>query len=116
VRESTLADLWDRVAHIGGALVAVDACHQVNPQLVLLDIGMPDLNGYEVCRLIRAEPSFADIFIVATTGFAGHEDRQKSATAGFNVHLVKPVRLEQLQAVLENVSRGVHATASIDGG
>ena len=70
------------------------------PDVILLDIGLPNLNGYEVAKRVRKEAWGRDIFLVALTGWGQDEDRNKSAEAGFDMHLVKPVDLAQLRAVL----------------
>jgi len=67
---------------------------------VLLDIGMPRLNGYEVAQRLRREPRGCDITLVAITGWGQDVDRQRSREAGFDLHLVKPVDLEDLRDVL----------------
>ena len=73
------------------------------PEIVLLDIGMPRMNGLEVSRRIRQDNSLAHIFLVALTGYGQDQDRQKSHDAGFNVHLVKPVELSHLHTILRHV-------------
>jgi CheY-like chemotaxis protein len=70
------------------------------PEVVLLDIGMPGMNGLEVARSIRALHATPRPFIVAVTGWGTHEDIQRSLEAGFDLHLVKPVEEEQLLEVL----------------
>ncbi len=84
-------------AHDG--LSAVAMAEIVQPSLVLLDIGMPGLNGYEVCQRLRAEPWGEHVTIVALTGWGQEDDRRRSAEAGFDYHVVKPLdpaSLEQL--------------------
>lgn len=81
---------------------AVEAAKQFLPQVVLLDIGLPKLNGYDVCRAIRQQPWGAGMMIVAVTGWGQDEDRRKSDEAGFNEHLVKPVSHEALQRLLSD--------------
>ena len=85
-------------AHDG--LEALAAVSRLHPDVVLLDIGLPKLNGYEVCRRIRKEPWGAAITIIALTGWGQDEDRKKSTEAGFDAHLVKPVRQEELMPLL----------------
>ena len=70
---------------------AIEAARRLSPDAVLLDIGLPGLNGYEVCRRIRSEPWGRDLILVALTGWSQEEDRQQSREAGFHSHLVKPV-------------------------
>jgi signal transduction histidine kinase len=75
------------------------------PEVVLLDIGLPGLNGYEVARQLRREPALEGVFLIAMTGWGQPEDRRRSYEAGFNAHLVKPVELHDLEPLL--VSLGV---------
>lgn len=81
-------------------LAAVEKAAEVQPDLILLDIGLPKLNGYEVCRRIREQPGGKNVVIVALTGWGQEEDRQKSKDAGFDGHLVKPVDLVALAKML----------------
>jgi CheY-like chemotaxis protein len=67
---------------------------------VLLDVGLPGLDGYEVARRIRAEPTGALMWLVALTGYGQAGDRQRALEAGFDVHLVKPVTPERLAEAL----------------
>jgi signal transduction histidine kinase/DNA-binding response OmpR family regulator len=87
-----------RTAHDGpSALGAVDA---FRPELVLLDIGLPRMDGYEVARRLRARPELAALRLVAITGYGQEEDRQRCKEAGFDQHLVKPVDPQVLQQLL----------------
>jgi PAS domain S-box-containing protein len=86
------------VAHDG--LEAVRSAERIRPDAVLLDIGLPRLDGYEVCRRIRAQSWGQDLLLVALTGWGQEEDRQKSRDAGFDTHLVKPVDDEVLLKLL----------------
>src|SRR5262249_45110083 len=70
------------------------------PDAVLLDIGLPGMSGYAVARAIRAQPERNGLVLIALTGFGSEEDRQQSLAAGFDAHLVKPVELSVLQALL----------------
>lgn len=76
-------------AHDG--LQAVAAAERFRPDAVLLDIGLPKLNGYEVCRRIREQPWGRRVLLVALTGWGQEADRQRSSEAGFDTHVVKPV-------------------------
>ena len=90
-----------RQVHDGAAAVEVAAAF--DPQLVLLDIGMPKLNGYEACAEIRNSPGGADKTIVAITGWGQPEDRRMSQEAGFDGHLIKPVDPKELDELIEKV-------------
>jgi CheY-like chemotaxis protein len=83
---------------------AYEAALRLTPDLLLLDIGMPKMNGYEVCKAIRQQPWGKDIIIVALTGWGQVEDRRRSAEAGFDSHLVKPVQYSDLTKVLEQLA------------
>jgi CheY-like chemotaxis protein len=72
------------------------------PDVVLLDIGLPGLNGYDVARKIREQPWGSGIVLIALTGWGKEEDRRRSTEAGFNSHLVKPVEFFQLNTLLAN--------------
>lgn len=87
-----------RTAHDG--LEAVELAETFHPELVLLDIGLPKLNGYEVARRIRRHPGGRDVILVALTGWGQEEDRRRSQEAGFNFHIVKPVELVALEKLL----------------
>jgi PAS domain S-box-containing protein len=79
---------------------AIAAGSRFGPDVVLLDIGMPGLNGYTLCRQIREQPWGRKSVVIAMTGWGGKEDRRKSAEAGFDAHLVKPVKPADLQRVI----------------
>jgi len=87
-----------RTAHSG--LDALEVAEQFRPHLILLDIGLPKLNGYEVCRRIRQQPWGKDMVVIALTGWSQEEDRKRSKEAGFNAHFVKPLEREALMLVL----------------
>jgi CheY-like chemotaxis protein len=94
-----------RTAHDG--LEAVEKAAAFRPDVMLLDIGLPKLNGYDVCRHVREQPWGKGMFIVALTGWGQEEYKRRSSEAGFNRHLVKPVdpaALEKLLVGLESAS------------
>ncbi|MFN3571261.1 MAG: response regulator, partial [Polaromonas sp.] len=86
-----------------------EAAADFDPQVVLLDIGMPKLNGYEACGQIRAQAGGAARTIVACTGWGQADDRRRSDEAGFDQHLVKPVDPAVLFDLLAAVAAGGHA-------
>jgi two-component system, sensor histidine kinase len=86
------------LAHSGRQ--ALDVLDGFKPDVVLLDIGMPGMDGYEVARRIRANTANRHIQLIALTGWGQDEDRQRSAAAGFNHHLVKPADVEMLRQLL----------------
>jgi CheY-like chemotaxis protein len=86
------------IVHNGKA--ALDALPGFRPEAVLLDIGLPGLDGLDVARCIRAMPDHEHITLIAATGFGWADDRRRSLQAGFDHHLVKPLALEDVEAVL----------------
>jgi CheY-like chemotaxis protein len=85
------------VARDGGS--AIERALADPPDVVLLDLGLPGADGFEVCRSLR-EQGLASTYVIAVTGYARPEDRQRTFDAGFDEHLVKPVDPEALLALL----------------
>jgi PAS domain S-box-containing protein len=90
------------MAHDG--VEALEAIEKYRPEVVLLDIGLPRLDGHEVCRRIREKSWGKDIVIIALTGWGQEDDRRKSEEAGFNGHLVKPVDYDELLELLSSLT------------
>ena len=84
---------------------AISAAAEFLPEVVLLDIGLPGMDGFEVARQIRAMPALAGALLIATTGYASEEDRAQARVAGFDAHLIKPVDLEVLRGWLASHPR-----------
>ena len=91
-----------RTAHDGEAGIAAAA--QFRPDVILMDIGMPKMNGYEAAHRIRQEPWGKHPFLVALTGWGAEEDRRRTQEAGFNRHLVKPVDPEEIEKLLTELA------------
>jgi CheY-like chemotaxis protein len=87
-----------RLAHTGQ--LGLTAAEEFAPDLVLLDIGLPDIDGYEVARRLRADERFKQVPLIALTGFCGDADRVRARLAGFDQYLVKPVPYAMLNEVL----------------
>ena len=94
-----------RTAHDG--LSAVETAIAYRPNVVLLDIGLPGLNGYEVAKRLRQHPDLKNTVLIALTGYGQDTDRQASQQAGFDHHLVKPARFDQLKKILATVQEGL---------
>jgi CheY-like chemotaxis protein len=78
----------------------IQVAEQFRPEIVLLDIGMPKLSGYEAAERIREQPWGERIMLVALTGWAEDEEQESARKAGFDAHLVKPVDRKELAALL----------------
>lgn len=87
-----------RIAYDGAQ--AIEVAKEFHPDVILLDIGLPSLSGYEVCRRIRQLPGGQQIVIIAQTGWSAKEDRERTREAGFNLHLVKPIDPQALMTLL----------------
>jgi signal transduction histidine kinase/ActR/RegA family two-component response regulator len=87
-----------------GGLAALEAAQVKKPDVVMLDIGMPRMDGFDVARQIRKDSALKDVFLVAMTGYGQEDDRRQTQESGFDAHLVKPVLLEDLRAVLDNLA------------
>ena len=94
---------------------AVEQALKFAPDIVLLDIGLPKLNGYDACRAILQNASRARPHVVALTGWGQEEDRARSRDAGFQAHLTKPVSFSELNALLAELSETRTATGQTDG-
>jgi CheY-like chemotaxis protein len=92
-----------RLAHDGPA--ALQAVVDYQPDLVLLDIGLPGMDGYEVARRIRHQPALEEISLIALTGYGQPADYARSRAAGFDQYLVKPVALAKLSDALAAIKR-----------
>ena len=98
---AALLQLMDNEAHTAfDGVAAFEAAAKLRPDVILLDIGLPGLNGYEVARRIRAETWGRDVRLFAMTGWGQDGDKRKSQAAGFDQHLVKPVDLAVLACLL----------------
>jgi len=100
-----------RVANDGAsALRAVDA---YPPDLILLDLGLPDLDGFEVAQLLRLRPGGDAFRIVALTGWGQPEDRERSRAAGFDQHFVKPLSRDALETLVSTLADLPPRTVSV---
>jgi CheY-like chemotaxis protein len=84
-----------------GGVEGLQLAESWRPDIAVVDIGMPDLNGYEVCRRLRSEPWGAAMMLIACTGWGQQEDRDRATEAGFDAHLVKPVEPAALMRLLD---------------
>ncbi len=112
---ATLADLLElaghrvRIARDGRS--GVELARSAPPDLVLCDIGLPDLDGFAVARALRADPALRRTRLVALSGYALPDDRAHASEAGFDSHLAKPAPLAELELLLADVARARAAAA-----
>lgn len=83
---------------VGDAGAALAVAGEFAPTIAVIDIGLPGIDGYDLARRLRAVPGLAELRIVAVTGYGNESDRRRSAAAGIDVHLLKPVDLAALTA------------------
>jgi CheY-like chemotaxis protein len=114
-------DLRDSADSLGGVLQsmghevrvtydgeqAVRAAEQFRPHVAFIDLGMPDVDGYEVCRRIRTQSWGMTMLLIAQTGWGQEFDRRRTQAAGFNQHMVKPLEWNVIEALLRRVATGV---------
>jgi two-component system CheB/CheR fusion protein len=99
-----MLQLWGHeVAVVHDGRAGIEKARTFDPDVVLCDIGLPVMDGYQFARAIRADPALAPTFLVAVTGYALPEDQRRAAAAGFDRHLGKPVAIDVIEDVLANV-------------
>jgi CheY-like chemotaxis protein len=85
------------------AYAAIEAARQITFDVVISDIGMPGMNGYDLARTLRGLPGYEHVPMVAVTGFSMFDDRRRSMEAGFNAHLTKPIEPQVLLDLIEHL-------------
>jgi len=80
--------------------MGLDMARTLRPDVILCDIGLPRMDGYEVARAIRADPALSSAYLVAVTGYATSEDRGRAAAAGFDRHIAKPASIAAIEEAL----------------
>jgi CheY-like chemotaxis protein len=104
---------WGFDAHTAyGGDDGLRAAQQCHPDVIICDLAMPQVSGFEVARRLRSGSALADVFLVALTGFGGAEFRARAAEAGFDRYLVKPAEPEVLRSLLVS---SPHAAVAHDG-
>jgi signal transduction histidine kinase/ActR/RegA family two-component response regulator len=101
----TLKDLLEISGHrvwlASDGQTAIALAREHRPEVIICDIGLPDISGYDLVRALRADPALEDTRMVALTGYAQPEDRERAREAGFDAHLAKPPSLDALAAAIE---------------
>ncbi len=104
---STLAMMCElsgvEVLFVTSGKTAINQAISFKPHLILLDIGMPDIDGYEVCRNIRKTPDLKGVKIYANSGWSDDTHRQRSVEAGFDGYLVKPIQISKLEELIADL-------------
>jgi CheY-like chemotaxis protein len=98
-----LAAMGHEAVFVTQASKALEAARAMRPHLVFLDLEMPEMNGYQLARLLRAEFGFEALRLVAMTGWGRNEDRAASRRAGFDAHVQKPAEMDVLDSILKTV-------------
>lgn len=107
-----LVKVWGhevRVARDGEE--GLESAIQFDPDVILLDIGIPKIDGFEVARRVRQLPAFEKVLLIAVTGYGTEDDRERSREAGFDHHLVKPCDLKLLKEII--ATEGVSGRSSV---
>jgi signal transduction histidine kinase/ActR/RegA family two-component response regulator len=97
---SLLRHLGHEVTTASNGIKGISEAKEFKPDVILCDIGLPGMNGYEVAQNIRRDHKMKDIILIALSGYAQSEDLERSKEAGFNCHLAKPVDLDKLEQIL----------------
>jgi CheY-like chemotaxis protein len=92
---------------------ALDAFESFKPEIVLLDIGLPEMDGYEVATRLRHTRAAVEPLLIAVTGYGQADDRERSKAAGFDHHLVKPVDIQKLLDLCAAAERGTWKGATV---
>jgi two-component system, chemotaxis family, CheB/CheR fusion protein len=88
------------------ALGTFEAVQRVSPDVIILDIGLPQMDGYEIARRLRADPAATRVHLIALTGYGQEHDRERAREAGFGAHLVKPADIAAVNQILASFPRG----------
>jgi signal transduction histidine kinase/ActR/RegA family two-component response regulator len=95
-----------QVTLCGSGREAIQLMQETLPEVAIVDVGMPDMDGFDVARAVRADSRLNDIMLLALTGYAAESDKSRALAAGFDFHLTKPLSLEKLQQLLSNRAEG----------
>ena len=95
-----------QVATCGAGREAVILMKKTPPEVAIIDVGMPDMDGFDVARAVRADSRLDDVMLVALTGYAAESDKSRALAAGFDYHLTKPLSLDKLRYILANRTEG----------
>ena len=102
-----LREMGHEVDYAINGYAALEAARRFKPEVIILDLGLPGMDGFELCRKLKKEEALRTVRVIAVTGYGQEEYRQRSREAGCEAHLVKPVSPAVLQSIIEQVS-GTH--------
>lgn len=109
---STILGLWQHETRIcGDGFSALETIRHFRPDVVLADLGLPQMSGYQLAEEIRKLPGMDDIVLIAISGYGQPADKERSQAAGFRHHLVKPIDPSELEHILDDL-RPVYAKAA----
>ncbi len=97
---SLLRDMGHQVDYAINGYVAIELARQMRPEFVFLDLGLPGVSGFDVCRWVRADPALKAVRVIAITAYAQEEFRTQSKAAGCDLHLIKPVTAGVFEQIL----------------
>ena len=97
---SLLRDMGHQVDYAINGYVAIELARQMRPEFVFLDLGLPGVSGFDVCRWVKADPALKDARVIAITAYAQDEFRTRSKAAGCDLHLIKPVAADVFEQIL----------------
>jgi CheY-like chemotaxis protein len=110
---SLMADSLERAGYVTkvahDAREAIECAREVQPAAAILDIGLPVIDGFELAKMLRQEPGLERMCLIALTGYGQAADRERALAAGFDRHLVKPVTVSAIRAVLDAAVSGIPA-------
>ena len=111
-------DLYDgfTTIHVGTAAEGIEKAKLAHYDAILLDIGLPEVDGYEVARRLRNDPPSDHLLLIAVTGYGTAEDRERSREVGFDHHLVKPVDVSAVSALIAGHHAGVPRPTGLAAG
>jgi PAS domain S-box-containing protein len=101
-----------RTAYDGAEVV--ETALDFRPHMILLDIGLPGLNGYEVAKRVRRQPALKSVMLIAMTGYGQHSDRQRSREAGFDHHLAKPAGFANLLEIMTSITASLSTQPQVE--
>jgi CheY-like chemotaxis protein len=105
VLQETLQDLGHVVGAANDGALALELAHTLRPEIAIVDIGLPRMDGYELARRLRELPGWGETRLVAVTGYGQESDRRRSREAGFDDHVVKPVHFDAIEAIVREPAR-----------